>query len=62
MVLFYSSLKGLALLDALEFLDVSSNLLARLEGLENMKKLKVLRLQHNKIATFQSLRLLTYNR
>jgi len=55
------SLKGLALLDTLEFLDVSSNLLSRLEGLENMKKMKVLKLQHNKIAAFQSLRLLTYN-
>eukprot|EP01032_Pedospumella_encystans_P024611 gene24611-27832_t len=54
-------LKGIALLDTLEFLDVSSNLLSRLEGLENMKRLKVLKLQHNKISTFQSLRLLTYN-
>lgn len=46
----------------LEYLDVSHNYLSRLEGLENMKGLKVLKLKYNKIATFQSLRLLTYNR
>lgn len=50
------------MLITLEFLDVSENLLTRVDGLENMKNLKMLKLQFNRISSFQNLRLLTYNR
>lgn len=50
------------MLITLEYLNVSENLISRVDGLENMKHLRALKLQFNRVSSFQNMRLLTYNR
>jgi Leucine-rich repeat (LRR) protein len=50
------------MLTSVVYLDVSENLLSQVDGLENMKALKALKVAFNRITNFQGLRLLTYNR
>lgn len=58
----FFSMRGLTLLITLEYLNVSENQISRVDGLENMKNLRALKLQFNRISSFQNMRLLTYNR
>lgn len=55
------SLRGLSMLASVQYLDLSENQISHIDGLENMRGLAVLKLQFNRIAGFQGLRLLSYN-